>query len=260
MPKRRLRQAGNAGVVRGQHQREAAPLNSDAGAGQNAGEHPIGQKGDDQERQQCRQDHRVFRTRFDREGTHNLKRILYAHVSRESVIVVDDRTRALHDDQTRIGQHVGFGNTGLHKAWANGADQDLLRRVSFDHEASDNNIIASAAVSADGEVGHTGRAFAQGRDIVYLGEDIARGGIGAWRTTTRSSTRGSFSATARRRPDALPPVPRDPSSERMSAWRAWLISSVWTLPPSLRLGDQDRERYLAIGESDRMTLLFRKPE
>jgi predicted methyltransferase len=34
---------------------------------------------------------------------------------------------------------------------------------------------------------------------------------------------------------------------------------VWTLPPSLRLGDQDRERYLAIGESDRMTLKFVKP-
>jgi len=34
---------------------------------------------------------------------------------------------------------------------------------------------------------------------------------------------------------------------------------VWTLPPSLRLGNQDRERYLAIGESDRMTLRFRKP-
>ncbi len=34
---------------------------------------------------------------------------------------------------------------------------------------------------------------------------------------------------------------------------------VWTLPPSLRLGNQDKEKYLAIGESDRMTLLFRKP-
>lgn len=33
---------------------------------------------------------------------------------------------------------------------------------------------------------------------------------------------------------------------------------VWTLPPVLSGGDQDRERYLAIGESDRMTLLFRK--
>lgn len=33
---------------------------------------------------------------------------------------------------------------------------------------------------------------------------------------------------------------------------------VWSLPPTLRLGDQDRERYLAIGESDRMTLKFIK--
>ncbi len=34
---------------------------------------------------------------------------------------------------------------------------------------------------------------------------------------------------------------------------------VWTLPPTLRLGDKDREKYLAIGESDRMTLKFVKP-
>ena len=36
-------------------------------------------------------------------------------------------------------------------------------------------------------------------------------------------------------------------------------AGVWTLPPSLRLGDQDRAKYLAIGESDRMTLKFVKP-
>lgn len=35
---------------------------------------------------------------------------------------------------------------------------------------------------------------------------------------------------------------------------------VWTLPPSLRLKDENRQKYLAIGESDRMTLKFRKPE
>ena len=34
---------------------------------------------------------------------------------------------------------------------------------------------------------------------------------------------------------------------------------VWTLPPSLALKDKDREKYLAIGESDRMTLKFIKP-
>ena len=37
-------------------------------------------------------------------------------------------------------------------------------------------------------------------------------------------------------------------------------AGVWTLPPTLRLGEQDRARYLDIGESDRMTLRFRKPE
>ena len=34
---------------------------------------------------------------------------------------------------------------------------------------------------------------------------------------------------------------------------------VWTLPPRLRLDEVDREKYESIGESDRMTLLFRKP-
>ncbi|GIU43029.1 class I SAM-dependent methyltransferase [Shewanella algidipiscicola] len=33
---------------------------------------------------------------------------------------------------------------------------------------------------------------------------------------------------------------------------------VWTLPPSLRLGELDKQKYLAIGESDRMTLKFIK--
>lgn len=34
---------------------------------------------------------------------------------------------------------------------------------------------------------------------------------------------------------------------------------VWTLPPVYRLGDTDREKYTAIGESDRFTLKFVKP-
>jgi predicted methyltransferase len=35
---------------------------------------------------------------------------------------------------------------------------------------------------------------------------------------------------------------------------------VWTLPPTLRLKQQYRDKYLKIGESDRMTLRFRKPK
>ena len=38
------------------------------------------------------------------------------------------------------------------------------------------------------------------------------------------------------------------------------LEGVWTLPPSLALGKKDRERYMSIGESDRMTLRFRKPK
>ena len=34
---------------------------------------------------------------------------------------------------------------------------------------------------------------------------------------------------------------------------------VWTLPPTYRLKDKDREKYRAIGESDRFTLRFVKP-
>ena len=34
---------------------------------------------------------------------------------------------------------------------------------------------------------------------------------------------------------------------------------VWVLPPTYRLGDKDREKYAAIGESDRFTLKFVKP-
>ncbi|MBX3702938.1 MAG: class I SAM-dependent methyltransferase [Steroidobacteraceae bacterium] len=36
-------------------------------------------------------------------------------------------------------------------------------------------------------------------------------------------------------------------------------NGVWSLPPTFRGGDVDRDRLAAIGESDRMTLRFRKP-
>jgi len=45
--------------------------------------------------------------------------------------------------------------------------------------------------------------------------------------------------------------PRDPADHERG---------VWVLPPRLARGDEERERYLEIGESDRFTLKFRKPE
>ncbi len=38
------------------------------------------------------------------------------------------------------------------------------------------------------------------------------------------------------------------------------VKGVWTLPPTLIEKEADREKYLAIGESDRFTLLFQKPK
>lgn len=35
---------------------------------------------------------------------------------------------------------------------------------------------------------------------------------------------------------------------------------VWTLPPTLELGDQDRAKYVAIGEADNLVLKFKKPK
>jgi predicted methyltransferase len=36
-------------------------------------------------------------------------------------------------------------------------------------------------------------------------------------------------------------------------------NGVWTLPPTLALGDKDRAKYVAIGEADNFVLKFRKP-
>ncbi|MBS0366122.1 MAG: class I SAM-dependent methyltransferase [Proteobacteria bacterium] len=62
-----------------------------------------------------------------------------------------------------------------------------------------------------------------------------------------------LAASAGFRFDAESPVNHNPKDTKDYP------QGVWTLPPTLTLGDKDRERYLAIGESDRMTLRFIKP-
>lgn len=54
--------------------------------------------------------------------------------------------------------------------------------------------------------------------------------------------------------DAESPINDNPKDTKDYA------EGVWTLPPTLALGDKDRAKYLAIGESDRMTLRFVKPK
>jgi predicted methyltransferase len=62
-----------------------------------------------------------------------------------------------------------------------------------------------------------------------------------------------LAATAGLRFDAQSPVNNNPKDTKDYP------QGVWTLPPTLTLGDKDRDKYLAIGESDRMTLRFVKP-
>jgi predicted methyltransferase len=62
-----------------------------------------------------------------------------------------------------------------------------------------------------------------------------------------------LAATAGFRFDAASPINDNPKDTKDYP------EGVWTLPPTLTLGDKDRAKYLAIGESDRMTLRFLKP-
>jgi predicted methyltransferase len=62
-----------------------------------------------------------------------------------------------------------------------------------------------------------------------------------------------LAATAGFRFDAESPINNNPKDTKDYS------EGVWTLPPTLALGDKDRAKYLGIGESDRMTLRFVKP-
>jgi predicted methyltransferase len=62
-----------------------------------------------------------------------------------------------------------------------------------------------------------------------------------------------LATTAGFRFDAASPVNNNPKDTKDYP------EGVWTLPPTLTLGEKDRDKYLAIGESDRMTLRFIKP-
>ena len=62
-----------------------------------------------------------------------------------------------------------------------------------------------------------------------------------------------LATTAGFRFDAESPVNNNPKDTKDYP------EGVWTLPPTLALHDKDRDKYLAIGESDRMTLRFVKP-
>jgi predicted methyltransferase len=79
------------------------------------------------------------------------------------------------------------------------------------------------------------------------GPEAARTGYLAESEAIRLAEAAGFQFVARSEINANPNDTRDHPE------------GVWTLPPNFRAGDVDRDKYAAIGESDRMTLKFRKP-
>jgi len=82
-----------------------------------------------------------------------------------------------------------------------------------------------------------GTTLAQNKETGYLPEDVV----------IKLATDAGFKLAARSEINANPKDTKD------------YPKGVWTLPPTLTLKDVDRDKYLAIGESDRMTLKFVKP-
>jgi len=78
-------------------------------------------------------------------------------------------------------------------------------------------------------------------------EETKKSGYIAEEYVIRMATEAGFKLEARSEINANPTDTKD------------YPEGVWTLPPTLALKDKDRDRYLAIGESDRMTLRFVKP-
>ena len=123
-------------------------------------------------------------------------------------------------------------------------------------------------------------------DLVLLTREVhgmVNGGtLGAWLATIRATLKpnGVLGIEEHRAPPDADPIA---SSKKGYVPEKWLIAQVeaagfkltgkseinanpkdtkdyaegvWTLPPTLRLGDKDHDKYVAIGESDRMTLRF----
>jgi predicted methyltransferase len=94
-----------------------------------------------------------------------------------------------------------------------------------------------------GVLGVTDHRAAAGADL----EKIKKSGYLPEDFVIKLATDAGFKLEARSEINANPKDTKD------------YAEGVWTLPPTLALKDKDQDKYLAIGESDRMTLKFVKP-
>lgn len=144
------------------------------------------------------------------------------------VIVVDPPARLDFGAADRFDLVLTFRNN---HGWINGGYHDAVYAEAF------------RVLKPGGVLGVVQHRAKEGADPVAA----AKTGYVPEAFVIEAAERAGFELVARSEVNANPKDTKDHPE------------GVWTLPPVYRLGDRDRARYEAIGESDRMTLRFVKP-
>ena len=128
----------------------------------------------------------------------------------------------------------------------NSADLVLVMRMMHDWQRDGELDKYLAAIHAVLKPGGTLGVEAHRAAAGTKGEDTAKSGYLAEQWLIDRITAAGFELAGKSEINANPKDTKD------------YPKGVWTLPPSYREGDKDKAKYTAIGESDRMTLRFKK--
>lgn len=160
-----------------------------------------------------------------------------------------DGFRAMQAEHPELYGHVRVGRLAPPEAIELGAPESADVVLTFRNTHGwIRNGVAPQVMEAVFRVLRPGGIFGvvQHRDAEGAPVDPARGYLPE-ATVIELATAAGFELVERSEINANPRDTRDHPE------------GVWSLPPSLRGGDVDRARYEAIGETDRMTLKFRRP-
>jgi predicted methyltransferase len=152
-----------------------------------------------------------------------------ARVGKVNVLVVAPPASIQLGEANSVDLAVTFRNN---HTWLNGGYQDALYREVF-------RVLKPGGVL--GVVQHRAPAGANAAES-------AKQGYLAEADVIAAAEAAGFALDAKSEINANPRDTKD------------YAKGVWTLPPNYAEGEKDRAKYAAIGESDRMTLRFLKPE